>query len=83
MIMSDATRRQVILRRDGEAGLSAHEMAEKVGRAGAVVIDEKASSLLVEGDEETLRFATDAMDGWKATPMKRYTVPDTRKKIGW
>ncbi|WP_097535523.1 hypothetical protein [Rhizobium hidalgonense] len=81
--MTDTTSQQVILRKEGSAGPSSSEMAEKVGRAGAVVIDEKPSTLLVEGNEETLRSATESVTGWKAIPMKRYSLPDTRKKIGW
>lgn len=81
--MSDITMQQVILRKENATGPSSREMAEKVGRAGAVVIDEKASSLLVEGDEEALRSAIEAVPGWKSIPMKRYSIPDTRKKIGW
>ncbi|EUB99405.1 hypothetical protein PMI07_005686 [Rhizobium sp. CF080] len=81
--MSDIVMHQVILRKENAAAPSSSETAERVGRAGAVVVDEKASSLLVEGDEETIRSATQGLTGWKTIPMKRYSVPDTRKKIGW
>ncbi|RWB93099.1 MULTISPECIES: hypothetical protein [unclassified Mesorhizobium] len=81
--MSDIVMQQVILRKEHAAAPSSSETAKRVGRAGAVVVDEKASSLLVEGDEETIRSATQGLTGWKAIPMKRYSVPDTRKKIGW
>lgn len=81
--MSEIIMQQIILRKEDAAAPSSSETAEKIGRAGATVVDEKASSLLVEGDEETIRSATRGLTGWKAIPMKRYSVPDTRKKIGW
>ncbi|MGM4914498.1 hypothetical protein [Rhizobium sp. 768_B6_N1_8] len=79
--MSDMMMQQVILRKESATAPSSKEAAEKLGRAGATVVDEQASSLLVEGEEETLRNATAALKGWKTIPMKRYSVPDTREKI--
>lgn len=73
---------QVILRKQSPNGPSSNEAAEKLGRAGAVVVDRQASSLLIEGDEETIRSATKGLSGWISVPMKRYSVPDTRKKVG-
>ncbi|QIO54597.1 hypothetical protein HA461_25760 (plasmid) [Rhizobium leguminosarum bv. trifolii] len=81
--MSDVIMQQVILRKESTSAPSSSEAAEKLGRAGATVVDEKSSSLLVEGDEETIRSVTRDLTGWKTIPMKRYSVPDTRKKIGW
>ncbi|NKJ71816.1 hypothetical protein GFL38_05850 [Rhizobium leguminosarum bv. viciae] len=80
--MSDMAMQQVILRKQSPTGLSSNETAEKLGRAGAVVVDQKASSLLVEGDEETIRSVTKGLTGWITIPMKRYSVPDARKKVG-
>lgn len=82
MIMSDLVMQQVILRKKGPTGPSSNETAEKIGRAGAIVVDQKASSLLIQGDEETIRSVTKSLNGWTTIPMKRYSVPDTRKKVG-
>ncbi|MBE1508527.1 hypothetical protein [Rhizobium viscosum] len=79
--MSEIVMQQIILRRESAAALSSSETAERMGRAGATVVDEKSTSLLVEGDEETIRAATQGLTGWRAIPMKRYSIPDTRKKI--
>lgn len=73
---------QVILRRKSSTGPSSNETAEKFGRAGATVVDQKASSLLIEGDEETILSVAKSLTGWITIPMKRYSVPDTRKKVG-
>lgn len=80
--MSDMVMQQVILRKESPTGPSSNETAEKLGQAGAVVVDKKASSLLIEGDEETIRSVTQGLKGWITIPMKRYSVPDTRKKVG-
>ncbi|ARM90815.1 hypothetical protein HJB56_30825 [Rhizobium lentis] len=80
--MSDMVMQQVILRKNSPTGPSSNETAEKIGRAGATVVDQKASSLLIEGDEETIRSVTKSLNGWITIPMKRYSVPDTRKKAG-
>lgn len=82
MIMSDMVMQQVILRKNSPTGPSSNETAEKIERAGATVVDQKASSLLIEGDEETIRSVTKSLNGWITIPMKRYSVPDTRKKAG-
>nr|ASK40716.1 hypothetical protein [Agrobacterium genomosp. 6]ASK41479.1 hypothetical protein [Agrobacterium genomosp. 6] len=82
MIMSDMVMQQVILRKQNPNGSSSSEAAEKLGRAGAVVVDRKASSLLIEGDVETIRNVTKGLSGWITFPMKQYSVPSTRKKVG-
>lgn len=41
---------QVILRKESASAPSFKEAAEKLGRAFATIVDERASSLLVEGE---------------------------------
>jgi|GEM_PF-5133787 len=72
---------QVILRKESASAPSFKEAAEKLGRAFATIVDERASSLLVEGEVETLCNATVALKGPKTIPMKRYSVPDACEKI--
>lgn len=79
--MGNEVIQQIILRREDEGAASAPETVLRVGAAGAVVIDERDSSLLIEGAPETLESATRAATGWRAFPLKRYSVPDARVRV--
>ncbi|MGH7003617.1 MAG: hypothetical protein ACREIP_06685 [Alphaproteobacteria bacterium] len=79
--MRDLIIQRMILRKEAADALSASETVKRIAKAGAVIVDENASSLLIEGDEATVRIATEAAAGWKAVSIQRYCVPDTRVKI--
>ncbi len=72
---------QVILRREHEGAVSAPETARRVGAVGAVVVNEGDSSLLIEGAPEAIESATRAATGWRAFPLERYSLPDTRARV--
>lgn len=80
--MSGPAIQRMILRKERDDALSSSETVKRVGKTGAIIVDENASSLLIEGDEATIRIATQAAAGWKAISIKHYSVPDTRMKVG-
>jgi hypothetical protein len=48
---------------------------------GITVLDEKPSSLLVEGDEDTIAEVLRKIGGWSAFSFGKIEVPDTRPRV--
>lgn len=71
---------QMILRKVGKEAAAAPDAARRVGDAGAVVLDQQPSSLLVEGDAAALQEAARTLDGWTAIPLRRFERPDSDER---
>jgi hypothetical protein len=71
-----------IVRRVDEHGPPAEEAAKRLdAEAGITVLDEKPSSLLVEGDADAIEAVVETMDGWRAYNFGKIQVPDTRPRV--
>ena len=79
--MSDEMVQQMILRRVRDDAPTTRETVMRLSCTGAVVVDQKPASVLIEGSEQAIRDAAATAIGWTAIPMRRYPVPDTRQKI--
>ncbi|MDX0985793.1 hypothetical protein GOL22_27220 [Sinorhizobium medicae] len=80
--MSDTVIQQVILRKENDSAPSGKTVKRMVETRGISVVDEKPSSLLIEGDEAAIKSATQSIKGWRSFPTRRYSVPDTKVKAG-
>jgi hypothetical protein len=71
-----------ILRRIDEQGPPAKEAARRLhAEEGITVLDEKPSTLLVEGDAETIDSVVETIDGWRAFNFSKVQVPDARPRV--
>jgi hypothetical protein len=71
-----------ILRRMDESAPKAGEAAKRLNAEdGITVLDEKPSSLLVEGDEDMIAEAIRKIGGWTAFNFGKIDVPDTRPRV--
>lgn len=80
--MGDPVIQRIILRKENADALSLSETVKRLCKTGVIIVDENTTSLLIEGDEATIRTATQAAAGWIAVPVRRYSVPDTRMRVG-
>lgn len=80
--MSDKVIQQMILRKENDSAPSGETVKQMVRTRGISIVDEQPSSLLIEGDEAAIKSAVQAIQGWQSFPTKRYSVPDTKVKIG-
>jgi hypothetical protein len=71
-----------ILRRTDDSAPGAEETAQRLNAEdGVTVLDEKPSSLLVEGDEGAITQALRKIRGWTAYNFSKIEVPDTRPRV--
>ncbi len=71
-----------ILERIDENAAAVGEVAQGLREQARVrVLDESASSLLVEGAPEDLERAAAGLAGWRLVPLWRIQVPDTRPRV--
>jgi hypothetical protein len=71
-----------ILRRMTETAVTAEEAAKRVGtEEGVTLLDERPSSLLVEGEPEVLSAIAKKLSGWSLLDVDRISRPDTRARV--
>jgi hypothetical protein len=72
----------MIFQRMGKRGVSAREAARRLDADQHIaVLDEKPSTLLVEGDADAINTAARDLDGWKTFALNRIQIPDTRQRV--
>lgn len=73
---------RLVLERVDENAAAVREVAERLREQGqARVLDEGATSLLVEGELEELKRMVAGLPGWEIVPLQRIPVPDTRPRV--
>ena len=71
-----------ILRRMSEDAATVEEAAKRVNAEGGIaVLDEKPSSLLVEGEADAISAVAEKLDGWSLFDLNRISRPDTRARV--
>jgi hypothetical protein len=71
-----------ILRRMSEEAATAEEAAKRVSAGeGVTVLDEKPSSLLVEGEPDAILAIAEKLDGWSLLDFNKVSRPDTRQRV--
>lgn len=71
-----------ILRRMSDEAASAKEAAKRVSKEdGVTVLEEKPSSLLVEGEADALAAAAQKLGGWSLLDHASIKRPDTRARV--
>ncbi len=71
-----------ILRRVDEHAPPAREAAKRLhAEEGITVLDEKPSSLLVEGDPEAIDAAVETIGGWSVYSFGKIKKPDARPRV--
>jgi hypothetical protein len=71
-----------ILRRMTETAVTAEEAAKRVdAEEGVTLLDERPSSLLVEGEPEALSAIAKTLCGWCLLDVDRISRPDTRVRV--
>ncbi len=71
-----------ILRRVDERGPPAREAARRLhDEEGITVLDEKPSTLLVEGDPDAIDAAVETIGGWSVYSFAKIKKPDARPRV--
>jgi hypothetical protein len=70
-----------ILRRVSEEAATSQAAARISAEGGVVVLDEKPSSLLLEGEPDALSAIAERLRGWSLIDLSRVKLPDARARV--
>lgn len=70
-----------ILRYQGDGAMPQEDLGRVRGIPGTQIVDQSARMLLVDGVEEALTAAVEALPDWSCSPERIVPLPDRRPRL--